>query len=249
MLNREAYEIRLQINQLKERLVEIEGSELSSDEEMQLCASATCGHDVVLENLKKLCQDYDLKNLAVMAAWEKEDTDHVKWYSTNVSPQALSYLLRDVKSILHFLAPVYGLEALQIMQYLLDNDKGNLEELVEDLDLSREDVERVLHGLQEEDFVTEKEGIWVLTIKGWQTFIILGHLTYVLDVKVPPQKAIPISKGFLEVFGMQWGDPIEMDSQEVIGGLRKSGWLEKLQEMNVTIEDIEKAIYESRSPR
>lgn len=248
-MNREAYELRSKINQLKARLKEIEGDELSSDQEMELCASATCGHDVVLENLKKLCTDYQLKNLAVMAAWEREESGNVKWYSTNVSPLALPYLLRDVQSILQFLSPVYNQTALKIMEYLLETEQATLSGLTTALDTKGEELQKRVEELKEKDFLAENSGEISLTVRGWQTMIVLGHLTFVLDVKVPPEKAIPLSKAFLEVLHINWGDVVEMDSQEVISRFRETGWLERLAQEKVTVEDIEKAIYESRAPR
>lgn len=47
-MNDEVYKIRMEINRLKMRLKELEGENLTNEEEAQLCTSTTCGHDVVL---------------------------------------------------------------------------------------------------------------------------------------------------------------------------------------------------------
>ncbi len=226
-MNNRAYEIRLEINRLKKELLEIEGDQLSKEESANLCASATCAHDVVIENLQKLCKDYDIENLAVMACW-----DNGQFYSTNVSPKALPYYLRDVTNIAKFLEPVLSGNSLATMQQLLEN--GTVTEL------KKTDL------LEEHNFIakTTDDG-WKLTLKGWQTFIVLGHLTFVVDIKVPPEKAIPISKAFQEVLGKLWGERLGMSAEEAIERLKESGWMEKLEADNVTLKDIEDAVYEN----
>ncbi len=225
-MNNRAYEIRMEINQLKKELLEIEGDQLSKEESANLCTSATCGHDVVVENLQKLCKDYDIENLAVMACW-----DNGQFYSTNISPVLLPHYLRDVNNIAKFLEPVLSGNSLTIMQQLLEN--GTVTELKE-TDL-----------LEEHNFITKTDDGWKLTSKGWQTFIVLGHLTFVVDIKVPPEKAIPISQAFQEVLGKEWGERLEMSAEEVIERLKELGWMEKLEAANVDLKDIEDAVYEN----
>lgn len=226
MVNKEAYEIRLEINRLKQKLLELEGEQLSQEESFQLCTSAACGHDVVIETLQKLCRDYDMENLAVMACWDKK-----QFYSTNVSPNSLPYYLRDVHNIANFLSPVLSGNSLEILQKLLEDNNVKEIEGTEELEANH--------------FITKTREGWKLTMKGWQTYIVLGHLTYVLSVKVPPEKAIPISKAFNDVFGKHWGENLGMDAGGVVEKLKENGWMEKLKESNVTIKDVEDAVYEN----
>lgn len=246
-MNGEAYDIRLKINTLKERLLEIEGEELSAEEKASLCSSSTCGHDVVLENLQRLTRDYGLKSLAVMACWDKDpESNSNRWYSTNLSPHVLSHCLRDVRHILEFLHPLYDIYALKIIQHLFEVDReDSLKPMVEKTGLTEEEVKTMIVQLKKNQFIERYDGFWTLSNKGWQSFIVLGHLTYVLNLKVPPHKAIPISKAFLEVLGKEWGSRIEMPTHEVIEKLEETGWMKRLEDEGVKEKDIADAIYES----
>lgn len=243
----EAFKIRSEINKLKERLLEIEGEEVTGEEKANLCTSATCGHDVVIANLQKLTKDYNLKSLAVMACWKNDPENRsTRWYTTNVSPSVLPYLLREARSILEFLSPIFNLSSLEILQHLLIvESEDSLDPFIERTEMPLEEAKKALENLQKHGFIERVDNDWILSNKGWQTFIVLGHLTYVLDLKVPPERAIPLSKAFLEVLGKDWGERIEMPYEEVIEKLKESGWMKRLEEDGITEEDIGNVIYES----
>lgn len=240
----------MEINRLKMRLKELEKGNLDDEEEAQLCTSTACGHDVVLSNLQKLCKDYNLKSLAVMACWEKNNEKDIKrWYTTNVSPQHLSYLIRDVKNILEFLSPVFNEVSLKILEFMLEGEKEiSIEELVDSLQYEEDIIKERLESLIKNGFVKRNDANLSLTNRGWQTFIVLAHLTYVLDLKVPPEKAMPIAEAFMKVLGKQWGEHLGLDYEEVINRLQSAGWLEKLKKEGVTLEDIKNAVYENNCP-
>ncbi len=251
MFNEEASKLRREINQLKAKLLEVEGDSLSEEEKADLCCSTSCGHDLVLSNLQKLSRDYNLKSLAVMACWKNDpEQNSNRWYSTNVSPDVLPYYLRSVGSIIEFLTPVFNTHSLQILEYLVEVEReGSLETMSKKIGMKVEDVKETIHLLERNDFLGTYKGDWSLTNKGWQTYIVLGHLTYVLDIKVPPDKAIQISRAFQEVLGKEWGEYIEESGEEVVEQIKKAGWMEKLEEKDVTEEDVKKAVYESKGNR
>lgn len=248
-MEEDAYEIRKKINELKERLRKIEGSSLKGEERAKMESSTVCGHDKVLDNLQTLCKERGHDGLAVMACWEILDDEDNRWYTTNVDPTKLSYFLRDVGNIVDHLDPILNKVSLKLLQLLTSEKREMGEEIFDEIKAPTEEIDENLSELEEKGLIEKSEQNWNVTTKGWQTFVVLGHLTFVSDIKLEPEKAVPISRAFHDVFDIAWGERIETSFEEVLERLEEEGWMKELREEGIEEEDIEKAVYESKYPR
>ena len=90
--NNEIKSLRAEITRPKVRL-----SELDPKVEP---TSVVCGHDIVLEHLRKLMKQHGLPGLAQLAAVDEKHG----WYTTNIVPDTLGTLLESAEPVRDFLS-------------------------------------------------------------------------------------------------------------------------------------------------
>ena len=66
-----AYHIRLEIDRLKRELAEIEQENLSPDGKTDSATAMTCGHDIIIENLRSTARRLGQNGRAVLAGWQE----------------------------------------------------------------------------------------------------------------------------------------------------------------------------------
>lgn len=251
MDNSKAYHIRLKIDQLKRELAALEGENLSPDERTDAATALTCGHDVVMDNLRSTARRFGQKGRAVLAAWqESRGGSEPWWYSTTATPALLPYDIRSVDS----LVPVFELfsarNALELVRMLFENESGlSVEELPSASSLDPEVVNSVVSRLCNHGYASNSGERVSLTLKGWQFFIVVSHLVFVQELKLEPSKALKIMPAFQEVFGIQWGENLGMSESTALKKLDEHGWLDRLRDEGICEEDVRSAIYEHNCPR
>lgn len=241
-----AYEIKFQIDQLKRELAALEADNLSLDEKTDSAASMTCGHDVIVDNLRSTAREFGLNGRAVLACWqERRGGSDPWWYSTTIIPDLLPYFIRDAKYLVPVLSLFSDIKVLLITQLLFEHNEGcSKEYLVSCTNMDTSDVEATISSLQERKYVRSSESKYHLTFKGWQFFIVIAQLIYVQEQKLEPAKALKINPAFQEVFGICWGEYLGKEEDDALAQLEESGWLEKLCKDGITEADIREAIHE-----
>ena len=246
-MNERVLWLRREIERLKTELRTLEEGELSEEERVAFAASTVCAHDEILANLRKMALMYDQENRAVLACWQRPGTNRrERWYSTTVTPAKLPLLIRDPAKIAEVLRVFTDETAAAILQALFGHEEGmTLEELRRESQSAPGALEEVLARLRERGYISgESPGPWRLTQKGWQFYIVLAHLVYVQEIKVPPEKILEIAPAFYETYGIQWGDHLGREPVEVLAAFRENGWLKKLEGKGVSEQDIIAAVLE-----
>ncbi|MGI6537919.1 MAG: hypothetical protein ACOX22_06220 [Caldicoprobacterales bacterium] len=90
--NDEIRTLREEITRLKIRLSELDDTAEPT--------SAVCGHDVVLDHLRKLTEQHHLQGLCLLAG---TDCEH-GWYTTSIIPNNIKALLEDGNTVRTFLS-------------------------------------------------------------------------------------------------------------------------------------------------
>lgn len=241
-----AYHIRLEIDRLKRELAEIEQENLSPDERTDSATAMTCGHDVIIENLRSSARRLGQNGRAVLAGWqENRGGSNPWWYSTTVTPDILPYVIKSVANLVRVLELFSKSYVLEMVKVLFENENGLHEaELSNVLNLTKDELNRITSTLIDQGYISESSQQYVLTFKGWQFFIVISHLIWFQDIKLEPSKALKIVPAFQEVFEIQWGEFLGKDEDTALKELRDKGWLERLTDEGIIEEDIRKAIYE-----
>ena len=122
-VNTEIKSIREEITRLKIRLKELDG--------ITEPTSMVCGHDIVLEHLRKLAEQYELSGLCQMAG---TDTKH-GWYTTNIEPNKIRNLLEDGETLREFLSLFCKKGVWEVLELAfhgeLDSENSNLIDFLE----------------------------------------------------------------------------------------------------------------------
>lgn len=241
-----AYHIRLEIDRLKRELAEIEQENLSPDERTDSATAMTCGHDIIIENLRSTARRLGQNGRAVLAGWqENRGGSNPWWYSTTVTPDVLPYYIRSVANLVRVLELFSKNNVLELVKVLFENENGLHEaELSNALNLTQDEFHRMTSTLIGQGYISESSQQYVLTFKGWQFFIVVSHLIWFQNLKLEPSKALKIVPAFQEVFEIQWGEFLGKDEDTALKELRDKGWLKRLTDEGVIEEDIRKAIYE-----
>jgi len=249
MKNNRAYHIRLEIDQLKRELAEIEQENITQDEITDSATAMTCGHDVIIENLRSTARRFGQEGRAVLAGWqENRGGSDPWWYSTTITPDGLPYDIRNVDNLTPFFKLFSDRNVLGLVKLLFENETG-LDEigLSNELDLPLDELNKITSMLIQHSYISKSSQKLLLTFKGWQFFIVVSHLIYYQNLKLEASVALKIVPAFQEVFGIQWGEYLGIDEEIALRKLAEQGWLDKLSNEGVKLEDVRKAIYEHNS--
>ncbi len=208
-VNEEIRHLREEITRLKLRL-----NELDKNEEVP---STVCGHDVVLEHLKKLSNQHGLQALAQLACYDSK----YGWYTTNVEPTKLRALLEDSETVRDFLSLFCREGVWEVLDaaYHGEEFKGY-------------EKERAL--LLEKGFLGKKG----LTLNGLAVYVFLGHLTYNMTKKVDIKKATEIFKIVYELTGLNLTDRLPYSPEEFVELVSSHKDYKNLANHQITEEDL-----------
>ncbi|MBD3277076.1 MAG: hypothetical protein GF388_02140 [Candidatus Aegiribacteria sp.] len=250
-MNKRAYHIRLEIDKLKRELADIEGDNLSQDEKTDSATAMTCGHDVIIDNLRSTARRLGKNGRAVLAGWqESRGGSDPWWYSTTCTPDILPYDIRNVDNLVEVLQLFSDRNALELVKLLYEDDTGlNETELSNKLGVTAEELGKIISVLFQQEYISKTGKSFKLTFKGWQFFIVVSHLIWFQNLKLKPSVALKIAPVFQEVFGIHWGEYLSIDEEDALDKLAEQGWLDKLSSEGIEREDVCKAIYEHNSPR
>lgn len=207
--NEEIRSLREEITRLKLRL-----SELDKTTEP---TSAVCGHDIVLEHLRKLTKQHGLNGLCQLAG---TDNKH-GWYTTNIEPSKIKLFLNGSDTLREFIT-IFSLngvwEALEAAYYNELDDVNNDHLLL----------------LQQKDLIKDCR----LTSRGFMCYAVLGHLAFNMTKKLEPNKTISIYKLAYDVTGINYGEPLPYTSTEFLDLIKKHPAYNDLVQEGVTETDI-----------
>ena len=201
--------LRKEITRLKNRLSELDESEEPT--------SVVCGHDVVLEHLRKLSKQHGLSGLSQLACCDKNHG----WYTTNVEPSKIGILLGDSRPVTNFLK-----------LFCHDGVWETLESAYQGEDLQQSD--EIVKLLEENQLLSSGK----LTSNGFTCYVVLGHLTYNMVKKVDILKQIEISKIVYDATGINYGEPLPYSTEEFLNLVTTHPDYETLIQRQVSTEDL-----------
>lgn len=211
--NEEKKFIREEISRLKMRLAEL-------DESVEP-TSSTCGHDVVLDHLRKLTEEHRLEGLCQLAGVHEKNG----WYTTNINPTKIKYLIEEPNTVTEYLK-TFSEE--RVWECLESAFYGEIEE-------------NELHRKAEVEMLQTKNLIGEngkLTANGFLSYCVLGHLSYNVCKKLDILKSIEIFKELYELTGSQFGEKLEIETSELLLKMSENGSFDRLSSKGITKDDI-----------
>jgi hypothetical protein len=225
-MKREAYAIRKEIGQLKARLSELE-LESNSPE---ICSSSVCGHDEILANLKKMCTTFGHPSRAVVAVWEQQTgSERERWFSTTVCPPSLPYYVRSAENITRYLTLLSMDKVIPVLEFLFRSSKPqSLEAIITSFEGNPEMPRAALLSLVSAGYIWNENEKFGLEMKGWTSYIVLAHMTNVLELKLTPEKASVVAEAISDVYSVDWGEYLGQTFEKVVEDLSEAGWMRRL---------------------
>ncbi len=214
--NEEIMALRQEITRLKVRLYELDKTEEPT--------SLVCGHDVVLEHLRKLTQQQGAKALAQLACF---DTKH-GWYTTNIEPTKLRPLLEDGATVRDFLSLFCREGVWEVLEGAYHGE-----------DLNGYEKEREL--LTEKGLLGDKG----LTLDGFTSYVVIGHLAFNQTKKLAVPKAIEIFKIVYELTGLHYGEKLPYSDEEFLELLAGHKDFKSLADHQITRDDLIKYLHQA----
>jgi hypothetical protein len=211
-INEEKKRLREEITRLKMRLAEI-------DETVEP-TSQVCGHDVVLDHLKKLSEEHNLEGLCQLAGSHNQ----YGWYTTNIEPSKIRPLLESGDTVRNFLEVFTLADAWETLESAYHKDV-----LV--------DENPIVLKLMASGIINEKHE---LTNKGFTCYGVLGHLAFNMNKKLEIEKAIEIFKEVYEVTHIEFGEKSNYDEESFLILLRESNGYERLNKKGISNADLVK---------
>ena len=208
-VNTEIKSIREQITRLKMRLNELDG--------ITEPTSMVCGHDIVLEHLKKLAEQYKLSGLCQLAG---TDTKH-GWYTTNIEPNKIRNLLEDGETLREFLSLFCKKGVWEVLELAFHGE----------LDSEKSDL---INFLEQKKMIVDNN----LTSKGFTCYVVLGHLAFNMTKKLDPNKAIEIFQIVYDINGINYGEYLPYTTDEFMELISKHPKYPELLSKGVSIKDI-----------
>lgn len=207
--NTETKSLREEITRLKIRLSELDNATEPT--------SVACGHDIVLDHLRKLTKQHELSGLSQLAGLDEKHG----WYTTNVEPSKIRTLLENGDTLREFLSVFC--------------EKGVWEALE-----SAYHGELITEGAEAIGFLEKKQLLMdnKLTSKGFTCYVVLGHLAFNTAKKLDIRKAIEISKLVYDSTGIHYGEHLPYSAAEFAEILSKHPDYANLANYNVSLEDI-----------
>ena len=209
-INEEKKHLREEITRLKMKLAEL-------DETVEP-TSQVCGHDVVLEHLKKLSEEHGLTGLCQLAGSHAE----YGWYTTNIEPSKIRALLESGDALRSFLEVFMVKGAWEYIEAAYHKE-AIAEENAITLELMAKGIMNEKHRL---------------TNKGFICYGVLGHLAFNMDKKLDIQKSIEIFKEAYEVTKIEFGEKLNQDETSFMNLLKASGGYERLTAKGILAEDL-----------
>lgn len=245
-MNKEALEIRQKIEKLKERLREISKESLQGEESLFVCTSSFCGHDEILDSLKVWCKQMDVNERCVIAGYNHNNRDkNFSFYSTTITPDILPKVIKNKDSMVQYYKKLMDVDIINILEILCYKlISATVEELSLKLKCSEDSLKGKIQTLLECGFVDNKDGMLKANAIGWQFYCVAGHIYYNNVEKVPIEKAQLFIEIMRENFGLEIGNKLEFSTAEYIDKIKKSHVFNKIQEKHITLEDIEKILFQ-----
>jgi hypothetical protein len=203
--------LRKEISRLKFRL-----SQLDTTTEP---TSVSCGHDVLLDHIKKLCEQNRIKGITQLAFFDEE----WGWSTTNLETRKIRKLLK-YKNVSETLDIVQNPKIWDTLTKLFHH-----EDLVLD-----ENIQKAL--FEKEIIDTENR----LTSKGVFLYSVTGHLCYNSSVKQDIEIASQIFEQVYQITQTQYGDPLQISLEDLISKLKEVGSFEQLDKENIKESDVTK---------
>ncbi len=212
-INTEIKSIREEITRLKLRLKELDGTTETT--------SMVCGHDAVLDHLRKLTAQYELSGLCQMAG---TDAKH-GWYTTNIEPNKIRSLLENGETLRDFLSLFCKEGVWEVLE------RAFHDELVSEND-------DLIHLLTDNDLFADQK----LTSKGFTCYAVLGHLAYNMTKKLDPDKTIEIYQLAYDISGINYGEYLPYTTDEFIDLISKHPRYPELLDKGITLKEISEYI-------
>ena len=209
--NEEIKKIREEITRLRIRLNELDGDESNEP------VTEVCGHDYVLEHLKKFGKQYNQPGRCVLAGYYNN-----YWYTSTIEPTKINAFLEDSHTVRKFLTLFCNEKTWSALVSIFHNR-------IEEID---QDTYKIL---EENKLVSEDSK---LTTNGFTCYAVLGHLSFNMTKKLSPEKAIPIFGVVYEITGIEFGEQLPYKENEFLEMVKNHEKYNGLIEEGITEKDI-----------
>jgi hypothetical protein len=208
--NEEIKTLRENITRLRVRLNELDG-----DNNVEP-VTEVCGHDFILDHLKKFGTQYHQSGRCVLAGYNNEN-----WYTTTIEPSKINSLLENSLPIKEFLS-IFCNENVWDALVLAFNE--NVSQINQEIYKILE-INQLICGNK-------------LTVKGFICYAVLGHLVFNMTKKLVPEKAIPIFYIAHKITGIEYGEHLPYSINEFIDMIKKHEQYNELVDKGITDYDI-----------
>ena len=206
----EIKKIREEITRLRIRLNELD------EENNNEPATEVCGHDFILDNLRKFGKQYNQLGRSALAGYYKD-----YWYTTTIEPSRISSFLEDSVPVKEFLK-IFCIDG--VWDALIHAFNG-------EFSLINKDTYRIL----ETNKFVENDN---LTIRGFTSYAVLGHLVFNMTKKLPVEKAISIFKAAYEITGIEYGEYLPYSDNDFLNNIKGHEKYNDLLTQGITDHDI-----------
>lgn len=208
-VNNEIKHLREEITRLKIRLRELDGTTETT--------SMVCGHDVVLDHLRKLVEQHELSGLCQLAG---TDSNH-GWYTTSIEPNKIKFFLEDSETLREFLSLFCKKGVWEIMEQAFYNELNS-------------DNSDLVDLLVEKDLIKDNK----LTSKGFTCYAVLGHLAFNMTKKLDADTTIEIFKIAYDMTGINYGEYLPYTTNEFMELISKHPKYTELLEKGIAQKEI-----------
>jgi len=206
----EIKKLREEITRLRVRLNELD--EESNTEPV----TEVCGHDFILDNLKKFGKQYNQLGRSALAGYHND-----YWYTTTIEPSKINSFLEDSVPVKEFLT-IFCIDG--VWDALVHAFNG-------EFNLITKDAYRIL---ETNKFIENNN----LTIKGFTSYVVLGHLIFNMTKKLPVEKAISIFKVAYEITGIEYGEYLPYTGNDFLNNIKGHEKYNDLLAQGITEHDI-----------
>jgi hypothetical protein len=186
--------LKKEITRLKAKLAEIDSDSVPT--------SAVCGHDVALDNLKKVVQENSHQGLSQLLSYDLENG----WYTTNLPTYSIGNYLEDFSTVSDFFSLLSEKAVWKLLQQCYFKQKPDTEN-------KNYQILKEMKYIDEENHLTEK---------GFLVYAAGGHLCYNATLKQEILKTFTISQHIYEITGKHYGENLSMSANEIIQILKNN---------------------------
>ncbi|MDA3810622.1 MAG: hypothetical protein PF518_09890, partial [Spirochaetaceae bacterium] len=193
--SKEIVHLQQEITRLKNRL-----SQLDSDVEP---TSVACGHDILLNHIRKLCNQSNIKGISQIAYLDEE----WGWSTTNIETRKVRKLM-SYEGIEQTLGFLLNPKIWNSLTDLYHNENNELNNEIEELLLNKKII----------------DAAGKLTSSGVFLYTVTAHLCFNFSVKQDISIASQIFEQVFPITKTPYGEQLKISYEELLVSLKSTGW-------------------------